>query len=285
MSQDGVDNTEMDLPEEPEAHLPSELVGDMRLAYGARLPRAGAALRSLLENGLARPEPQIQRSFRGSLVRLATVSLALFGTMSGLAVAGALPAPVQNAVSGVAETVGFDIPDSQPPAEQVVVGSGSSEDGTDGADGAGGDSTSQNAAPSTTPGSSGADDSDSPTVVPESRPPRRRRRRPRRPPTRTGRAPKRARRATATRTPTTRRSSRCRRPRSRTRRRPPRSPIPRRRQSPRRRARRRRRRHRCRRPKPMASDRPWATNRPWSTSSRELPPGRRDTGQEVGAHL
>ena len=118
MSQDGVHNNEMDLPEEPEAQLPSELLGDMRLAYGARLPRAGAALRSLFENGLPRPETEIQRSFRGSLVRLAAVSLALFGAMSGLAVAGALPAPMQNAMSGVAQTVGFDIPD------EFVVGYG-----------------------------------------------------------------------------------------------------------------------------------------------------------------
>ena len=166
MSQDGVHNTEMDLPEEPEAHLPSELVGDMRLAYGARLPRAGAALRSLLENGLPRPESENQRSFRGSLVRLAAVSMALFGTMSGLAVAGALPAPVQNAMSGVAQTVGVDIPDSRP-ADSVAVGT-SFEEGTNGANGAGGGSTpkTDGDAPASSPDSTVADQSNSSTVIP-----------------------------------------------------------------------------------------------------------------------
>ena len=165
MSQDGVHNNEMDLPEEPEAQLPSELLGDMRLAYGARLPRAGAALRSLFENGLPRAETEIHRSFRGSLVRLAAVSLALFGTMSGLAVAGALPAPVQNAMSGVAQTVGFDIPDSQPAAEaQTAAGTDPSDpNGTGGADGAGGGASPSEKTTPTTP--SATDDGDSSAVA------------------------------------------------------------------------------------------------------------------------
>ena len=75
-------------------------------------------------------------------MRLAAVSLALFGTMSGLAVAGALPAPVQNAVSGVAQTVGFDLPDSQPTAEApAATATGSWEQGTNGVGGNGGGAT------------------------------------------------------------------------------------------------------------------------------------------------
>jgi hypothetical protein len=82
----------------------AELIGDMRVAYATILPPASAELSALLGTtalvAAASPAPRRLEKMRSSLLaKIAGATAALLAATGGLAVAHALPGPVQNAVS------------------------------------------------------------------------------------------------------------------------------------------------------------------------------------------
>ena len=100
MSDDGVYEDDMD--DTPELSDPAlaDFFGDMRLAYGSRAPRASLALTELMESGA--PERK-RTSMRRTLAQFVVATTAVVAAMGGLAVAGALPGPVQDALSTEAD--------------------------------------------------------------------------------------------------------------------------------------------------------------------------------------
>jgi len=94
------------------AMLVSALRSGPELSELAGLEDAVAEAVAIRERTMADPgkAPRTRRSFRLKIVGLAFVG-ALLGT-SGLAVAGALPRPIQDAAAEVLSTVGIDVPSS-----------------------------------------------------------------------------------------------------------------------------------------------------------------------------
>jgi hypothetical protein len=114
MSAGGVYGDDMeDLPDFDDPAL-SELLGDVRSAYRSQLP-ASLALAELFD---AVPKAHRSASMRRVLAQLVAATTVVVAATGGLAVAGALPAPVQNVVSSAADGVGVDVPqgdDATPP--------------------------------------------------------------------------------------------------------------------------------------------------------------------------
>jgi hypothetical protein len=117
MSDDDVHGFEMDAPhplddEATEALLrgsgrdvdPSlaDLVGDLRVAFTSSPPTPGAALAAFLTTGSETPATTSRRSERmlsSLLAKVGAATAAVFAATGGLAMASALPAPIQDAVS------------------------------------------------------------------------------------------------------------------------------------------------------------------------------------------
>jgi hypothetical protein len=95
----------------------ADVVVDVRRAYRARPLTASLVVAELFE---AEPtdHPPVSRStsMRRRLAQLATATIAVVAASGGLAIAGALPAPVQDVVSGAADEVGVELPESEEPA-------------------------------------------------------------------------------------------------------------------------------------------------------------------------
>ena len=107
MSADGVYDDDMeDLPDFDDPAL-SELLGDMREAYRAQPPVPSPALAEYFE---AAPTSHRSASMRRVFAQLVAAMTVVVAATGGLAVAGALPAPVQDAVSSAADGVGVDVP-------------------------------------------------------------------------------------------------------------------------------------------------------------------------------
>jgi hypothetical protein len=91
----------------------SDLLGDVRTAYSAPAPVMGAALASFIA-GAPFPQPPARRritKMRSLLTtKLAVAVASVVAGSGGLAVAGALPAPVQSTVSTAASHVGLNLP-------------------------------------------------------------------------------------------------------------------------------------------------------------------------------
>jgi hypothetical protein len=109
----------------------ANLVGEIRTNFSTATPAVGPELSAFF-----REEPQrYVRSRAGLAAKVAAAIAACLAAMSGLAVAGALPGPLQHAVSRAAGDLGVHVPDndghgsSQP---RVIVGV--SESTTTGAD-------------------------------------------------------------------------------------------------------------------------------------------------------
>lgn len=82
----------------------ADLLGDMRVAYTSRTPTVGADLGALLGFSAAAtgcPSSSTAGRIRLRLAKLAAATAAVVAATGGLAVAGALPAPIQNALSDV----------------------------------------------------------------------------------------------------------------------------------------------------------------------------------------
>lgn len=91
----------------------SDLLGDVRTAYSASAPVMSAALASFIA-GAPSPQPPARRRItrmRSLLTtKLAVAVASVVAGSGGLAVAGALPAPVQSTVSSAASHVGLNLP-------------------------------------------------------------------------------------------------------------------------------------------------------------------------------
>ena len=119
MSADGVYDDDMeDLPDFDDPAL-SELLGDMRDAYRAQPPVPSPALAEYFE---AAPTSHRSASMRRVFAQLVAAMTVVVAATGGLAVAGALPAPVQDAVSSAADGVGVDVPqgDAATPPSDVT---------------------------------------------------------------------------------------------------------------------------------------------------------------------
>lgn len=109
--------------------LEAELGPDLRAARDATpLPVLGAALARVFEDGLPPvAAPAVGPSARRRMVRRIAVGATVAGFFTGgLGVAGALPGPVQRAVSDVADVVGVQLPhpaddEADPPADTPIV--------------------------------------------------------------------------------------------------------------------------------------------------------------------
>ena len=111
MSDDGVDESDMeDMPDFEEDPVLADLLGDVRVAYGNQPPVVSPTLAERFEAGA---KPHRSASMRRYLAQLVTATTVVVAATGGLAIAGALPAPVQDAVSGAAEDVGVDLPDGE----------------------------------------------------------------------------------------------------------------------------------------------------------------------------
>ena len=107
MSVGGVYDDDMeDLPDFEDPAL-SELLGGVRATYGARSPVPSPALAVYFE---AAAKPHRSVSMRRVLAQLVAATTVVVAATGGLAVAGALPAPVQDAVSNTADNVGVEVP-------------------------------------------------------------------------------------------------------------------------------------------------------------------------------
>jgi hypothetical protein len=94
----------------------ADLVGDMRVAYTSIPPALGAELSALIDS--AAPAPAIvsahsrrfERMRSSKIAKVGVAFAAMFAATSGLAVANALPAPVQDAAShlGIGAPAGHD---------------------------------------------------------------------------------------------------------------------------------------------------------------------------------
>ena len=104
-----IDDVHPDVIDELEA----ELGPDLRAARDATpLPMLGVALARVFDEGLPPATAPTPVSGRRRAVRRAAVGAIVAGFFTGgLGVAGALPAPVQRAVSDVADVVGVQLPD------------------------------------------------------------------------------------------------------------------------------------------------------------------------------
>jgi hypothetical protein len=112
-----------DMEELPDFDDPAlrDLRADVQAAFSTRPPVASPALVELFE---AAPRPHRSTSMRRVLGQLVAATTVVVAATGGLAVAGALPAPVQDLVSDTAGTVGVDVPDSEePPSSEVPEGS------------------------------------------------------------------------------------------------------------------------------------------------------------------
>ena len=99
----------MNMDDQPDFEAPelADLVSDARAAYEAEAPTPSSALASLFEG-----EATTRRSGRRTLVRLVAATAAVLAATGSLAVAGALPGSMQDAVSSAADNVGLDLPDA-----------------------------------------------------------------------------------------------------------------------------------------------------------------------------
>jgi hypothetical protein len=91
------------LGREVDPHL-ADAVGDMRVAYASSPPVVGAELAALI--GATEPAPlpsarRFERMRASMLAKIGAATAAVVAATGGLAVAGALPAPVQDAISHV----------------------------------------------------------------------------------------------------------------------------------------------------------------------------------------
>jgi len=105
--------------------LLADVLGDLRVASTARMPRVGADLAALLgapasnaSNATATPSLcSTQARIRSRLAKIgAAAAAAIVAATGGLAVAGALPPPIQNALSHV----GLPSPSAGPPHHHRV---------------------------------------------------------------------------------------------------------------------------------------------------------------------
>jgi hypothetical protein len=88
----------------------ASFLGDARTAYGTALPAVGVGLSAFFTAEPVR-SLRVRRSPVGIAAKAAAALAAVLAATGGLAVAGALPAPVQNALSVAASDVGVhDIP-------------------------------------------------------------------------------------------------------------------------------------------------------------------------------
>ena len=82
----------------------ADLLGDMRVAYVSTSPAVGAELAALIGSPVpaAAPSPRRFTRMRPSIIaKIGAAAAAVFAASGGLAVAGALPAPVQDAISHI----------------------------------------------------------------------------------------------------------------------------------------------------------------------------------------
>jgi hypothetical protein len=82
----------------------AELIGDMRASYVSDPPAVGAALAALIETTdpvVAFTPRRLERMRSSVFAKIGAATAAAFAATGGLAVAGALPAPVQDAVSHI----------------------------------------------------------------------------------------------------------------------------------------------------------------------------------------
>jgi hypothetical protein len=129
MSFDDVDPFEMDGRDLPEIDDPTaetllsgsgrdldpalaDVLGDLRVAFRSESPAPGRELTALMTG--ASIETATTRRFarmrRALATRIAAVTALAVASTGGLAAAGALPGPAQEAVARAAEKVGFDLP-------------------------------------------------------------------------------------------------------------------------------------------------------------------------------
>jgi hypothetical protein len=116
MSGRGVYGDDMDDATDFDDPALGELLGDVRAAYRTQLP-ASPALAELFE---AAPKVHRSASMRRVLAQLVAATTVVVAATGGLAVAGALPAPIQHVVSSAAD--GVDVPqgDDATPANDPV---------------------------------------------------------------------------------------------------------------------------------------------------------------------
>ena len=82
----------------------ADVVGDMRVAYTSQMPAVGAELAALIGTRTPAVSPLARRfeQMRSSIIaKVAAATAVVAAATGGLAVAGALPAPVQDAVSHI----------------------------------------------------------------------------------------------------------------------------------------------------------------------------------------
>ena len=90
----------------------ADLLGDVRVAYRSQTPAMGAALASFVVGQTSQPPAKRRIPKMRSLLtaKVAAVAASILAGTGGLAVAGALPAPVQSVMSGAASHVGLNLP-------------------------------------------------------------------------------------------------------------------------------------------------------------------------------
>jgi hypothetical protein len=98
-----------DMEDTPDFDDPAlaDLLSDVRTVYRSVPPAVSAALAAQFAVG-ARPNRSTW--MRRRLAQLVTATTVVAAATGGLAVAGALPAPVQNVVSNAADDIGVDVP-------------------------------------------------------------------------------------------------------------------------------------------------------------------------------
>jgi hypothetical protein len=85
----------------------ADLLGDLRSAYRSVPPAVSPALAAQFAVGA---KPNRSAWMRRRLAQLVTATTVVAAATGGLAVAGALPASVQNVVSNAADDIGVDVP-------------------------------------------------------------------------------------------------------------------------------------------------------------------------------
>ena len=107
MSRRGVYGHDMDDVPDFEDPALDDLLGRVRRTYRSQTPPASPPLAELFA---AAPQLHRSNSMRRVLAQLVAATTVVVAATGGLAVAGALPAPVQNVASSAADGVGVDLP-------------------------------------------------------------------------------------------------------------------------------------------------------------------------------
>ena len=119
MSGHGVYGDDMDDVPDFEDPALDDLLARVRVTYRSQTPPASPPLADFFA---AAPRLHRSNSMRRVLAQLVAATTVVVAATGGLAVAGALPAPVQHVVSSAADGVGVDVPqgdDATPPTDPV----------------------------------------------------------------------------------------------------------------------------------------------------------------------